>query len=141
MRAIATGDAPTGVAQCPTIQTEATTRLYRASATGGISNLTLDAVVTPQPEDRGQVRKIYSWAIAPDGRQLMQSETQGWVLMQETMEQARTLTVPANGDVTLPIVRGANLNGIAGTLVYVGLGSSWEEVKQLNKAGHYYTIE
>ena len=141
VRAIATGDTPTGVAQCPTVQTEATTRLYRANATGGISNLTMDAVVTPQPEDRGQVRKIYSWAIAPDGRQLMQSETQGWVLMQETMDQAWTLTVPTNGDVTLPIVRGANLSGIAGTLVYVGMGSSWEEVKQLNKAGHYYTIE
>ena len=141
VRAIATGDTPTGVAQCPTVQTEATTRLYRANATGGISNLTMDAVVTPQPEDRGQVRKIYSWAIAPDGRQLMQSETQGWVLMQETMDPAWTLTVPAQGDVTLPIVRGANLSGIAGTLVYVGMGSSWEEVKQLNKAGHYYTIE
>ena len=141
VRAIATGDTPTGVTQCPTVQTEATTRLYRANATGGISNLTMDAVVTPQPEDRGQVRKLYSWAVAPDGRQLMQSETQGWLLMQETMEQARTLTVPATGDVTLPIVRGANLSGIAGTLVYVGLGSSWEEVKQLNKAGHYYTIE
>ena len=141
VRAIASGDTPTGVAQCPTIQTEATTRLYRASATGGISNLTMDAVVTPQPEDRGQVRKLYSWAIAPDGRQLMQSETQGWVLMQEPMDQALTLTVPTQGDVTLPIVRGVNLSGAAGTLVYVGLGSSWEEVKQLNKAGHYYTIE
>ena len=141
VRAIASGDAPTGVTQCPTVQTEATTRLYRVNATGGISNLTMDAVVTPQPEDRGQVRKLYSWAIAPDGRQLMQSETQGWVLMQEPMEQAMTITVPAQGDVTLPIVRAVDLSGAAGTLVYVGLGSSWEEVKQLNKAGHYYTIE
>ena len=141
VRAIASGDTPTGVAQCPTVQTEATTRLYRPIASGAVSNLNLDAVVTPQAEDRGQLRRVYSWAVKADGRQLMQSETRGWVEMQEPMEHAMVLTVPEQGDVVLPVVRGTDLSSMIGTLVYVGLGSSWEEVKQLNKAGHYYTIE
>lgn len=141
MRPIATGTKTTGVAQCPTVQTPATSALYRAAAQGNISNLSLTATVTPQAEDRGQLRQLYSWAVAPDGTQFMQTGPNQWVLMQEPMQPAQTLTVPMTGDITLAVVDGLNLSGIPGTLVYVGLGASWAEVRMLNKAGHYYTVQ
>lgn len=141
MRPIANGDKNRGVTQCPTVQTAATMQLYRAAATGSITNLNLTASITPQPEDRGQLRNVYSWAVAPDGTQFMQTGPNQWAAMQEPMRPAMTVTVPQTGDVTLPVVSGINLSSIPGTLVYVGLGSSWAEVKMLNKAGHYYTVQ
>lgn len=141
MRPIATGTAVSGVQQCPTVQTAATTQLYRATTSGTIANLTLTAAITPQPEDRGQARNVYSWAVAPNGQQYMQTPT-GWTLMSEPMQAAASITVPANGDITLPVLNGSlDLSSLKGTLVYVGMGSSWTEVKQLNKAGHYYTLQ
>lgn len=141
MRPIATGTSLAGVTQCPTVQTAATTELYRASSSGTISNLALKATITPQPEDRGQVRNVYSWAIAPNGQQYMQT-TNGWALMSEPMQPAATITVPTAGDVSLTVLNGGfDLTSLKGTLVYVGMGSSWQEVKQLNKAGHYYTLQ
>lgn len=141
MRPIATGTSVKGIAQCPTVQTAATTKLYRATATGDTSRLTLSANVTPQDEDRGQTRNLYSWAVAPDGTQYMQTGPNQWAAMQEPMLPASTVTVPRSGDVTLSVLDGLDLTSLRGTLVYIGLGSSWEEVRQLNKAGHYYTIQ
>ena len=140
MRAIATGDQSNGVAQCPTVQTAATTQIYSAQINGPLAARTITATINSLDEDRGQVRNVYSWAIAPDGTQLMQTKN-GWALMAEPMEAAKTLTVPASGSVTLPITAAADLTTLAGTLVYVGLGSNWDEVKMLNKAGHYYTVQ
>lgn len=141
MRPIANGTNPVGVTQCPTVQTAATIELYKGNASGTLSNLTLNATISPQPEDRGQVRNVYSWAIAPNGQQYMQTST-GWALMSEPMQAAATVTVPASGDVLLPVLNGGiDLTSLKGTLVYVGMGSSWAEVKQLNKAGHYYTLQ
>jgi hypothetical protein len=53
-----------------------------------------------------------------------------------------TVTVPADGSpVTMPVVQNLDLSTLVGTLAYAGLGSSWAEVKHLNKAGHYYTVQ
>lgn len=141
MRPVANGDSLKGVTQCPTVQTPATLQLYRGTAAGGISNLTLSATITPQPEDRGKVRQVFMWAVAPDGAQYMQTGDNLWETMREPMVPLATLTVPASGDITVVAVRGVDLTRFAGTLVYVGLGASWTEVKQLNKAGHYHTVQ
>lgn len=100
------------------------------------------AKVRAQPEDYGQQRNIYSWAVAPDDTQYMQTGPNAWTTMSEPMAAAMTVTVPADGSpVTLPVVQNLDLSTLVGTLVYVGLGSSWTEVKQLNKAEHYYTVQ
>ncbi len=141
MRAVASGNA-TGVTQCPTVQTAATLQLYTGTASGSTSNRTVVAVIRPQPEDAGQIRNIYAWAVAPDGTQFMQTGENQWQLMSEPMQPAKTITVPADGSpVTLPVIAGANLSSLIGTLAYVGMGSSWTEVKSLNKAGHIWTVE
>ena len=142
MRAIANEDQDVGVTQCPTMQTEATTKLYTSQVSGTTSNRTIVAKVQAQPEDYGQTRNLYSWAVAPDGRQFMQTGPNAWAFMSEPMAAAMTVTVPADGSpVTLPVVQNLDLSTLVGTLVYVGLGSSWQEVKMLNKAGHYYTVQ
>lgn len=82
MRPIANGDKNCGVTHCPTVQTAATLQLYRAAATGSISNPNLTATITPQPEDRGQLRNVYSWAVAPDETQFMQTGQTKWAAMQ-----------------------------------------------------------
>lgn len=142
MRPIATGDQLGGVAQCPTVQTDATNKMYVAEATGPITARTLVAAVNPLAEDRGQVRNVYSWAVAPNGTQFMQTGPNSWALMTEPMLPAMTsVTVPASGTITLPVLNGFNASDLVGTLVFVGMGTSWEEVRTLNKAGHYYTIQ
>ena len=140
--AIANGDRNVGVTQCPTVQTEATIRLYTGQISGTTSNRTIVAKVQAQPEDYGRQRNLYSWAVAPDGRQFMQTGPNAWTMMSEPMASAMTPTVAADGSpVSLPVVQNLDLSTLVGTLVYVGLGSSWAEVKQLNKAGHYYTVQ
>jgi alpha-tubulin suppressor-like RCC1 family protein len=139
IRPIATGDQVAGVAQCPTVQTAATLRLYSGQASGPINARTITATIDPLEEDRGKVRSVYSWAVAPDGRQFMQTPN-GWTAMTEPMQAARTFTVPMSGSVTVPVTTALDLSTFAGTLVYIGLGASWEEVRSLNKAGHYNTV-
>lgn len=140
MRTIATGDQVKSAVQCPTVQTAATTLIYTAQTSGPITSRTITATINPLPEHRNQTRNIYSWAIAPDGTQLMQTPT-GWLLMAEPMQAAKTVAVPAAGPVTLPITQDLDLSALVGTLVYVGMGSSWGEVRDLNMAGHYYTVQ
>ncbi len=140
MRPIATGDQLSGVTQCPTVQTAATLQRYTGTASGPLNARTLTASVDPLDEDRGQPRHLYSWAVTPDGRQYMQTAA-GWVPMTEPMQPVQSLTVPLSGRVSLTVTNGLDLSGLVGTLVYIGLGASWEEVRGLNKAGHYYTVE
>lgn len=140
MRPLANGNKTAGVTQCPTVQTNATTP-YTVTASGPINAHTIVAQIEANADDRNQVRNVYSWAVAPNGQQFMQIGPNNWALMRDPMLPAMTLNVPADGKVTLPVTAGLDLSGIAGTLVYVGLGSSWDEVKLLNKAGHYYTVQ
>ncbi len=140
MRPIATGDQLSGVTQCPTVQTAATLQRYTGEASGPLTARTLTASIDPLDEDRGQTRHLYSWAVTPDGRQYMQTAN-GWVPMTEPMLPALSLKVPPSGRVSLTVTNGLDLSSLVGTLVYVGLGASWEEVRGLNKAGHYYTVE
>jgi len=122
------------------VQTAATLQRYTGTASGPLTARTLTASVDPLDEDRGQPRHIYSWAVTPDGRQYMQTPA-GWVPMTEPMQPALSLTVPLSGRVSLSVTNGHDLSGLVGTLVYIGLGASWEEVRSFNKAGHYYTVE
>jgi len=39
------------------------------------------------------------------------------------------------------VINGLDLSALPGTLVYAGMGSSWDEVRNLNQAGHYYTVQ
>jgi len=140
MRVVATGDKVTGVVQCPTVQTLATTQIYTAETSGPITAKTITAVINPLDAQRGQLRNIYSWAVIPNGQQFMQAST-GWAAMAEPMLPAQAITVPASGPITLSITNGYDLSSVVGTLVYIGIGSSWDEVKNMNQAGHYYTIQ
>jgi len=141
MRAVATGDRVSGVVQCPTVQTPMTTQMYTAQASGPITSRSVTASINPLAEDRGQVRSVYSWAVAPDGRQFMQIGPNQWVAMAEPMLPAMTLTVPATGSITLPVISNLDLSPLPGTLVYVGLGLNWDDVRSFNKAGHCYTVQ
>lgn len=141
VRAIANGTAVSGVAQCPPVQTPATLRLYRGQAVGSLDRKTIVATITPQPEDRGQERYLYSWAVTPDGLQYMQVGDNAWEVMKEPMQAVKRIVVPLTGDITLPIVRDMNLSALPGTHVFVGLGTSWADVRNFNKAGHYYTVD
>ena len=140
MRPIATGDQVQGVVQCPTVQTANTAQSYIAMVSGPLSGRTISAQIIPQPEDRVQVMSIFSWAVTQEGMQYMQT-TEGWAPMAEPMQPALTLTVPASGPITLPVVQNVDLTSIVGTLVYVGIGASWQDVSQFNRAGHYYTVQ
>jgi len=141
MRAIATGDQVKGVVQCPTVQTPATIQIYTAETSGPITAKTIIAMINPLAEHRGQVKNVYSWAVAPDGTQFMQTGPNNWSLMAEPMLPAMTVTVPATGSISLPVINGLDLSALPGTLVYAGMGSSWDEVRNLNQAGHYYTVQ
>jgi hypothetical protein len=141
MRAIATGEKTLGVTQCPTVQTPATTQMYTATTSGPLTARTITATINPLAEQRGQTLNIYSWAVAPNGMQFMQTGPNSWGLMTEPMKEVQTLTVPASGAITLPALNGFDLTSLVGTLMYVGMGSSWEEVRSLNMAGHYYTVQ
>ena len=140
MRAIATGSEINGINQCPTVQTEATMRMYAGHTAGPLTARTIAATVDPSDEDRSQVRNLYSWAIAPDGTQYMQTAT-GWGLMSDPIQPVMTVMVPPTGAVNLQVLTAQDLSSLVGTLVYIGLGSSWEEVRSMNKAGHYYTVQ
>jgi hypothetical protein len=141
MRPIATGTSVQGVVQCPPVQTAATIAQFRSEASGPITARTIVAVINPLPEDRGRQRKVFSWAVAPNGRQYMQTGPNQWEDMTEPMKPAATITVPATGPFRLEVTKDMNLAGFVGTLVFVGIGESWEDVRKLNKAGHYYSLQ
>jgi len=140
-RMIATGNQVSGVVQCPAIQTAMTSQMYTSQVSGAITARTLTAIINPLNEDRGKVRNLYSWAVALNGQQLMQTGPNQWRAMAEPMQAAMSLTVPATGPISLPVIDAYDLSPLLGTLVYVGMGSSWEEVRSLNMAGHYYTVQ
>jgi hypothetical protein len=70
----------------------------------------------------------------------MQTGPNQWEAMTEPMQPAATITVPASGSYRLQVTRDLNLSALQGTLVFIGLGQNWEEVRNLNKAGHHYTV-
>jgi hypothetical protein len=43
--------------------------------------------------------------------------------------------------ITVSVISNANLTTLAETLVYIGIGSTWEKATKLNKAEHYYTVQ
>ena len=139
MRPIATGSAVDGVVQCPPVQTARTVRLYSAQASGALSARTIRAQIDPLNEDRGRTMNIYSWAVAPNGQQFMQTGPDRWEAMREPMVPADTVSVPTAGTITLPVTRDLDLRTLAGTHVFIGLGQSWDEAR--HRAGHYYTVE
>lgn len=141
MRPIATGTAVQGVVQCPPVQTAATIAQFRAEASGAITARSIAVVIEPLAEDRGKTLKLFAWAVAPDGRQFMQSGPDLWEDMAEPVRPAATVTLPASGSYRHEVARGLNLTGLEGTLVFIGLGQSWDEVRSLNKAGHPYTVQ
>jgi alpha-tubulin suppressor-like RCC1 family protein len=140
MRPIATGTAVQGNVQCPPVQTTATIAQFRSEASGPMTARTVTAVIHPLDADRGKVLKLFSWAVAPDGRQFMQTGPNQWVTMADPMQAAATITVPASGPYRLAVTNGLDLTGIEETLVFIGLGETWEQVRNFNKAGHYYTV-
>lgn len=141
MRPIATGTAVQGVVQCPPVQTAATIARFRSEVTGPITARTVTAVIDPLDEDRGKTRNIYSWAVAPDGRQFMQTGPNQWENMTEPMRPAATISVPVSGTHRHEVTRGLNLLGLQGTLVFIGIGQTWDEVRNQNKAGHHHTVQ
>lgn len=141
MRPIATGNAIQGIVQCPPVQTAATISQFVAEVTGPSTARTIVARIEPLPEDRGKTRKLFSWAVAPDGRQYMQTGPNQWEAMTEPMRPAATITVPAAGPYRLEVTRAMKLDQLLGTQVFIGIGETWEEVRGLNKAGHYYTLQ
>jgi hypothetical protein len=141
MRPIAVGTAVQGIVQCPPVQTAATIAQFRSEASGPISARTITAVINPLAEERGKTLKVFSWAVAPDGRQFMQTGPNRWELMTEPMQPTATITVPSSGPHRLEVTRNLDLTGLEGTLVFIGLGQNWEEVRNLNKAGHHYTVQ
>lgn len=143
LRPIASGsrESVRGVEQCAPVQTAATIALFRGESTGPVSARTVTAIISPLDEDRGQVRQVYSWAVTPNGLQYMQTGPDEWEPMTEPMRPAATITVPMTGSYRHATTRALDLSGLIGTLVFVGLGESWEQVRQLNKAGFYQTIQ
>lgn len=141
MRPIATGSAVQGVAQCPPVQTAATLARFRAQSSGPITARTIVAEVTPLDEERGQLRQVFSWAVTPDGRQYMQTAPNVWEAMTEPMRPVATVTLPSTGSYRLEVTRELDLSGLEGTLVFIGVGSSWAEVRDLNKAGQHTTVQ
>lgn len=141
MRPIATGSGVQGVVQCPPVQTSATAAQFQAEASGPITARTITAVVNPRPEDRGRTLKVFAWAVAPDGRQYMQTSPGTWAEMVEPMQHTAEVTLPASGPYRLEVTRGLDLSGLVGTLVFIGFGQSWEEVRNLNRAGQSYVVQ
>lgn len=143
LRSIASGSQETGrgVEQCPPVQTAATIAMFRGESSGPMTARTVTAVINPMDEDRGKVRQLYSWAVTPSGLQYMQTGPGQWEPMTEPMKPAATITVPMSGSYRHETVRAMDLSSLAGTLVFIGMGESWEQVRQLNKAGYYQTIQ
>ena len=139
MRPIATGSAVQGVVQCPPVQTRATIERYRAQVSGPLEALTVRAQIEPQDDERGQRLNVYSWAVAPNGQQFMQTGPDRWEAMREPMQPAMSgVDVPMSGAIELRVTNSLDLRSLAGTLVHVGLGRSWDEAK--HRAGQYYTV-
>ena len=83
---------------------------------------------------------MYSWAVAPNGQQFMQTGPDRWEAMREPLLPAmRNVEVPVSGAIELPVTNSLDPRSLVGTQVYVGLGRSWDEAK--HRAGHYYTVE
>ena len=140
VRPVATGSATQGVVHCPPVQTAATLGRFRAQASGPITARTIVAEVTPLAEERGQRRQIFSWAVAPDGRQFMQTAPNVWEPMAEPMRPVANVVLPATGTYKLDVTRGLDLSGLEGTMVFIGVGNNWPEVRDFNKAGQHYTV-
>jgi alpha-tubulin suppressor-like RCC1 family protein len=145
MRPIYTGNEYSRpVIVCPTVQTPMTAQLYQGQASGPLTAKNIVAQINPLTEDRGKVMNVYSWAVVSDGNRRVATYMQspaGWQALVEPVQPAMTVTVPASGPITLTVADGLDISKLPGTLFYVGLGSSWEEVKNLNRAGHYYTAQ
>jgi alpha-tubulin suppressor-like RCC1 family protein len=140
MRPIATGSEVQGVVQCPPVQTAATIGRFRAEASGPITARTILSFVNPLDEERGKPQRLFSWAVAPDGRQFMQTGPNVWEPMSEPMRPVATVVMPTSGSYRLEVTRDLDLSGLVGTLVFIGVGENWEDVRNLNKAGHHYTV-
>ena len=97
-------------------------------------------MIDPLAEDKGKAYKAFSWAVTPDGRQYMQTGPNTWEEMTEPMKPMATISLPIAGPYRLEVVRDSKLDHLAGTLLFIGVGDSWEEVRSLNKAGQYYTL-
>lgn len=140
MRPVVGGNATDGVAQCAPVQTPETARRFRSEATGPVTARSQRALIDPYAEERGLVRQVFSWAVAPDGRQYMPTAQNHWEPMSEPMRPAATLTVPMSGPVVLDVTRDRDLSGRVGTLVFIGIGENWGSVRSLNTAGHHHTV-
>ena len=55
--------------------------------------------------------------------------------MMEPMQAVQTAIVRASGPVTFPLLTSADISTVVGTLVWVRMGTSWEEVRSLNIGG------
>lgn len=141
MLPIATGTEVKSAVQCPPVQTASTVARFRAETSGPITARTIVTEITPLPEERGQLRRVYSWAVTPDGQQYMQTASGAWVPMAESMQAAATVTLPLSGTYRFETTKALNLSTFVGTLVFVGLGESWEDVRNLNKAAQHYTVQ
>lgn len=146
MRPIYNGVNFTPSTLCPTVQTPMTAQLYQGQASGPLTAKKIVAQINPLDEDRGKVMNVYSWAVAPQDNYYhlsmayMQTSA-GWRSMVGAVQPVMTVTVPASGPITLTVADGLDLSNLPGTLFYVGLGTTWDEVKNLNRAGHYYTAQ
>ena len=70
----------------------------------------------------------------------MQTGPNSWEPMTEPMRPAGTAVMPASGPYRLEIVRNMRLDEFDGVLVFIGIGQSWDEVRNLNRASHFYTV-
>lgn len=71
----------------------------------------------------------------------MQTGPNQWENMTEPMRPAATISVPVSGTHRHEVTRGLNLLGLQGTLVFIGIGQTWDEVRNQNKAGHHHTVQ
>lgn len=133
------------ISQCPPVQTPMTSQIYQGQASGPLNQRRIVAQINPLDEDRGKTMNVYSWAAFSDPIShsllgAMQTST-GWAVMSNPLQAAMTLTVPASGPITLVVADGLDLSTMIGTRFFIGLGASWDEVKTLNRAGNYYTVQ
>ncbi len=140
VRPLATGSAIQGVVQCPPVQTAATIAQFSVEAVGPLTARTIVAVINPLAGDKGRAMKAFSWAVVPDGRQYMQTGPNQWEEMTEPMKPLRTISLPIAGSYRLEVTKDLKVDHLSGTLLFIGIGESWEEVRGLNRAGQYYTI-
>ena len=53
----------------------------------------------------------------------------------------RTMRVPFKRMDVSSVKTVSSFGSLACSLVYIGMGPSWECVRDLNMAGHYYTVQ